>query len=95
MPLTPDSISTPACLAVASRSSEPSRFICVVMAGNTPLQQVRFMKDNLRDDQLFLRRINSSISSASMGIFAIRSTGPFSVTRTSFSSRTAKPSSRT
>src|SRR5688572_7301958 len=36
MPLTPDSISTSAWRAVASRSIEPSLCIWVVMAGNTP-----------------------------------------------------------
>jgi len=38
--------------------------------------------------------IRASISSASIGISAIKSTGPFSVTRTSFSRRIAKPSLR-
>src|SRR5947207_1354596 len=37
-PATPDRISTSAWRAVASRSSAPSRFIWVVMAGKTPCQ---------------------------------------------------------
>ena len=39
------------------------------------------------------RCMYSSISSASTGVFAIKSTGPLAVTTMSFSSRTAKPSS--
>ena len=38
IPLTPESSSASTCLAVESKSIEPSRFIWVVIAGNTPCQ---------------------------------------------------------
>src|SRR5687767_5825199 len=42
-PLMPDAMRASAWRAVASRSSEPSFFIWVVIAGNTPLQNGFFM----------------------------------------------------
>jgi hypothetical protein len=60
-----------------------------------PLEQVDFRRPFMRmaDSFHFRLAMRASISPASMGMPAIKSTGPLAVIWTSFSRRTPKPSS--
>ena len=83
--------------ALPSPSSQPSPLGRRSQVRRTDVKpcflESRPVSELIRGDKTFNQLINASISSGSTGISAIKSTGPCSVTRMSFSNRTPKPSS--